>query len=104
MCDADKTPLEALAALATCYGSTADGKPTIGLPFLPLEVQPATDGCPAFWRYSCPILTPDGRCGDYENRPSLCASYRPGQDGLCAIYRKSPDPDAIPKQPFSEAA
>lgn len=37
-----------------------------------------------FW--SCKNLTPEGRCGDYENRPELCRTYEPGQDLLCVEY------------------
>lgn len=33
--------------------------------------------------WSCKNLTPEGRCGDYENRPQLCRNYEPKQDALC---------------------
>ncbi len=37
-------------------------------------------------RYMCPLLTPEGRCGDYENRPALCREYEPLSDRLCVMY------------------
>lgn len=37
--------------------------------------------------FSCVNLTPDGRCGDYENRPWLCRTFEPGSDRLCVHYR-----------------
>lgn len=52
-----------------------------GLPFRPAEQGP--DGV---WRWSCNNLLETGRCGDYENRPSLCRKYRPGSDPLCVHY------------------
>lgn len=62
------------------------------LPFLPLRIDrdatftdPVPDGHVAI-RYMCPKLSPEGRCGDYENRPPLCRDYQPGQDRLCAVY------------------
>lgn len=84
------TALEALAWLAACVPSEGE----LGLPFLPLrrELHPLgiplgwTD-CPVVheWVFSCPILAPDGRCGDYENRPNLCRTFEPGTDEPCAM-------------------
>ena len=38
------------------------------------------------WMITCPKLGADGRCSDYDNRPELCRSFRPGcGDGLCLI-------------------
>jgi Fe-S-cluster containining protein len=37
-------------------------------------------------RWRCPLLNPDGRCGDYENRPTLCRSFEPALDRLCVHY------------------
>jgi Fe-S-cluster containining protein len=37
-------------------------------------------------RYGCTRLTPEGRCGDYENRPQLCHSYQPKSDSLCVLW------------------
>jgi Fe-S-cluster containining protein len=31
----------------------------------------------------CPNLLPDGRCGDYENRPEVCRSFKP--DEICEL-------------------
>lgn len=36
-----------------------------------------------FW---CPNLGRDGRCTDYENRPSPCRSFQPAMEPLCAIH------------------
>lgn len=36
--------------------------------------------------YSCPVLTSDGRCGDYDNRPEVCRIFEPASDGLCVHY------------------
>lgn len=36
--------------------------------------------------WSCRRLTPEGRCGDYENRPPPCHAYQPGEDALCAEF------------------
>lgn len=38
------------------------------------------------YNYNCTKLLPNGRCGDYENRPELCRSYEPASDGLCVHY------------------
>lgn len=43
------------------------------------------------WNYTCHFLQPDGRCGDYENRPDLCRRYLPGDDPLCVHYWKDPE-------------
>jgi Fe-S-cluster containining protein len=61
-----------------------------GLPFIPLETYVSehpdqVDGYVGI-RWTCKNLTPEGRCGDYENRPNLCRIYEPGQDKLCAVY------------------
>ncbi len=62
-----------------------------GLPFIPLE--PYKGESEFGWtddkvgiRWTCKNLTPEGRCGDYENRPNLCRIYEPGSDRLCAVY------------------
>ena len=76
------TALHALVWLATRHHSAPDGSNSqLGLPFVPLVQLPS-----ATWRYWCPVLTPAGRCGDYENRPDLCRSYEPKSDPLCAEY------------------
>lgn len=38
------------------------------------------------YEYMCPVLLPNGRCGDYENRPDLCRNYEPKSDKLCVHY------------------
>lgn len=37
-------------------------------------------------RWGCRNITPEGRCGDYENRPQLCRNYEAGSDPLCVMY------------------
>ena len=59
-----------------------------GLPFSPLMRRPAT----GHWMLWCRNLTREGRCGDYENRPQLCADYQPGEDALCAMHRAADSP------------
>lgn len=49
----------------------------------------------------CNKLQSDGRCGDYANRPSLCRSYQPLEDTMCAHYKgaESGDPTVpIPQE------
>lgn len=38
------------------------------------------------YSWSCPRLLPNGRCGDYENRPWLCRVYEPKADTTCVEY------------------
>jgi Fe-S-cluster containining protein len=74
-------PLEVYVWLATVrHRDEAMGD--TGLPFMPLW-PPPTSG---HWRFWCPRLGRDGRCTDYDNRPTLCRIYEPGHDGLCAIH------------------
>lgn len=40
----------------------------------------------ATYLWSCPVLLPNGRCGDYENRPNVCRSFEPASDLLCVHY------------------
>lgn len=40
-------------------------------------------------RVGCTLLTTEGRCGDYENRPSLCRVYEPKSDPLCALHPRA---------------
>lgn len=37
-------------------------------------------------RFNCDRLTPQGRCGDYENRPRTCWQFVPASDPLCAEH------------------
>jgi Fe-S-cluster containining protein len=56
-----------------------------GLPFRPLDQDEK-----GTWRYWCLNLLPNGRCGDYENRPGLCRLYVAGSDGLCVHHWENP--------------
>lgn len=78
----DVTALEALAGLASCDPLNRDDRaPAYGLPFLPLYKDPK-----GWWRFWCPNLGRDGRCGDYENRPQVCRDFVPESgDALCAL-------------------
>jgi Fe-S-cluster containining protein len=49
-------------------------------------MRPAHQNDDGRWQWNCTQLGPDGRCQIYEDRPELCRSYRPGQDGLCVHY------------------
>jgi Fe-S-cluster containining protein len=37
------------------------------------------------WRYSCPKLLANGRCGIYLERPETCRRYLSGKDALCVF-------------------
>ena len=37
--------------------------------------------------FGCPKLLPNGRCGDYENRPEICRIFEPASDQLCVHFR-----------------
>lgn len=37
--------------------------------------------------FKCRNLLPNGRCGDYDNRPWLCRQFEPASDRLCVHYR-----------------
>lgn len=69
----------------------------IGLPFLPLRIDEKIEsvGGEVALRYTCPLVTPAGRCGDYENRPQLCRDYQPGDDRLCVLYVEPVTSDAL---------
>lgn len=58
-----------------------------GLPFIPIMpvgVYSAPDGREyQTWSYRCTNLLPNGRCGDYENRPDLCKTFAPLADTSC---------------------
>lgn len=60
----------------------------LGLPFEPVRLaSPGASSNPAYQvRYSCPRLSPDGRCTDYENRPQVCKIYDAKSDPLCIEY------------------
>lgn len=81
----DFTALHLLVMMAAAYQEDCQGRPTIGLPFLPLyELKPG------YWRWWCPLLGKDGRCTDYANRPRLCSDFTPGRDALCVEFRPEP--------------
>ncbi len=65
------------------------------LPFKPLDlVVECTDSETGrkygVFDFMCPKLRPDGRCGDYENRPDLCRRFEPGSGPLCVHYQAEP--------------
>jgi Fe-S-cluster containining protein len=89
------TKLEALAWLASIHPAYGE----IGLPFIPeykdrillYDFDEAiqfysTSPLESEWVYSCPVLTPDGRCGDYENRPRLCRTFESGRNQPCVMF------------------
>lgn len=63
-------------------------------PFVPIRLRlaegesrdPAAKAPYGTVLWSCTRLTPEGRCGDYENRPQLCREYEAGSDRLCAMH------------------
>ena len=60
------------------------------LPFLPVSFGDEKDDSKSgrvygVVRYSCPKLLPNGRCGCYADRPSICRRYQPGTDKLCVL-------------------
>lgn len=76
-----ETTLEAMVQLASFVSEDCNERPTVGFPFQPLYKAPHGS-----WKLWCVNLTKDGRCGDYDNRPMLCKTYQPGQDGLCVMH------------------
>lgn len=66
--------------------AAVDGR---GLPFRAVSIrihERHDEGDSVTPVFDCTLLGPDGRCTDYENRPSLCRTYQPGEDPLCAEY------------------
>ena len=65
-----------------------------GLPFVLLATGHTTVSNPNrvtdehAWYITCNAVLPDGLCGIYEHRPTICSSFRPGMDPLCV---KHPD-------------
>lgn len=78
-----ETGLHALIAAATIATFDCHERPLIGVPFSPLYRHPERG-----WSFWCAMLGRDGRCLDYQHRPSLCRDYQPGVDELCAEHRK----------------
>jgi len=62
-----------------------------GMPFIPLRVDmekidPVKEAGFVGVRFTCPKVTPEGRCSIYETRPQLCRDYKAGSDKLCVMY------------------
>ena len=62
------------------------------LPFVPFKqlhttADLASGRTYSEWNFSCPLLTPEGRCADYENRPHACRAYEPRSDALCVHFQ-----------------
>jgi Fe-S-cluster containining protein len=74
------TAADLLVRLARVYTSDCEGRPVVGLPFLPLWKDSR-----GTWRMWCPLLTAEGRCGEHAHRPGLCASFEPGTEALCVM-------------------
>lgn len=90
----DDMPMEEAAARVAQLTSPAEDGRMVPTPFLPLWHDPA-----GRWRWWCPVLQRDGRCGDYANRPEPCHLYQPGTDRLCAEYVPPPTtPDPEPSE------
>lgn len=81
-----ETPLHALVWAVAAHHFDAQGRPAIGVPFVPFWPEARTGN----WRWWCPVLTADGRCGDHANRPMLCAVFEPATDTLCVLTPKAP--------------
>lgn len=75
----------------------------LSLPFLPLDMSPEGE-----WRFWCPKLDANGRCGIYDDRPAACRNYEPQTDGLCVHYwgTESGDPtfDGAMTMPLARGA
>jgi Fe-S-cluster containining protein len=70
------------------------------MPFIPLRIVPNDEGDErdtAAVRFTCPKVTPEGRCSIYETRPQLCRDYAPGQDRLCVMYVPQSDGEGLVK-------
>ena len=80
------TPLEAIIwAASQFYESPLQDRHFVGLPFLPTRRM--TKDHPGVWLWRCVDLLPNGKCGNYENRPyGPCVLYKPQQDRLCAEH------------------
>jgi Fe-S-cluster containining protein len=71
-----ETALEAIVQMAAQSGFEEHP-----LSFMPLYRR--RDGNWVWW---CFNLLPNGRCGDYANRPHACRTYEAGTDDLCVHY------------------
>jgi hypothetical protein len=85
----EMTTLEVMVYMAT-YSHPMNLLP--GLPFINprfVEDVPCSVHSPLYtgWVISCPLVSEDGRCTDYEHRPYWpCGAYEAGQDNLCAHH------------------
>jgi Fe-S-cluster containining protein len=63
-----------------------------GLPFQPISkadtwLDEESGRTYSTYEYKCPKLDHGtGRCTIYEDRPQLCRTYEPRQDGLCVHF------------------
>lgn len=59
------------------------------LPFKPIKIEQVLGRNPYYvtLRYSCPKLTPEGRCGIYQDRPEVCRKFVPGSSALCCFHK-----------------
>jgi hypothetical protein len=85
------TKLEIMIELASLiYANPDRTRPFIGLPFIPARYDPTAGHGTGSWRFNCVNLLPDGRCGDYDNRPyGPCVLYQPREDALCVLFEVS---------------
>lgn len=72
----------------------------LGLPFKPTEqigewLDEESGRRYGEFLFTCPRLLPNGRCGDYENRPDLCRRFEPGADPLCVHFQGAEGVDLV---------
>lgn len=78
------------------------------LPFIPIRREgtwkKGDDGeLETGWLYSCPRLSPAGRCTIYENRPELCKKYTAGEDNMCFhVFSEGTKEPSVPLLPLEE--
>lgn len=79
------TRLEAIVFMASQqYADPNNNWRLLSLPFMPSH-----KGTDDAWRWRCVDLQPDGRCGNYENRPyGPCVMFEAKSDPLCVLYEK----------------
>ncbi len=91
-----------------CYEPTAtadDIRKDMASKWLPFEpVRPdfreVKRGDKLYWWFTCPKVTPEGRCSIYENRPGLCRAFNAGDDPLCVHYRDTDGAPILPQIPI----
>lgn len=88
LCDKCYAPGQCCKALALVGSagplSGEEARVQIALQELPFKEHLQGNAAGLFY---CTKLQPDGRCGDYENRPYLCREFEPGADPLCVHWR-----------------